>query len=197
LAITNHKIYVANSGGYLTPNYENTISIIDITSFKETRRLVVAPNLHRVCADKYGNVWVSTRGDYYHTASKLFCIDSKTDQLTDSIHMVVSNFCLDDDKLYIIGAAWNNETMQNEINYGIVDVVSKQIISKNFITDGTEGSIKTPYGIAVNPITKDIYVTDATNYVNPGALYCFDKNGKQRWNVRTGDIPAHFAFIGK
>jgi DNA-binding beta-propeller fold protein YncE len=58
-------------------------------------------------------------------------------------------------------------------------------------------SIKAPYGIAVNYVTKDIYVTDANNYVNPGTLYCFDKAGKLKWKVGTGDIPAHFAFIGK
>jgi len=197
LAITNEKIYVANSGGYLSPNYENTVSVIDVASFKETQRIKVAVNLHRVCADKHGSIWVSTRGDYYNTSSKLYCINSKTDQLTDSINIAVSNFHLDDDKLYIIGVKWNNETMSNEINYGVVDVVSKQIISKKFITDGTDASIRIPYGIIVNPITKDIYVTDAKNYVSPGTLYCFDKTGKQKWKVSTGDIPAHFAFIGK
>ena len=33
------------------------------------------------------------------------------------------------------------------------------------------------------------------DYLNP--LYCFDKYGKQKWNVRTGDIPAHFVLLGK
>jgi len=197
LAVANGKIYVANSGGYLSPNYENTISVIDIASFRETKRITVAANLHRVCADKHGNIWVSTRGDYYSTPSKLYCIDSKTDQLTDSINMAVSNFHLDNDRLYIIGVKWSNVTMSNEINYSIVDVISKQIISRKFITDGTDADIRMPYGIAVNPITKDIYVTDARNHVTPGTLYCFDKNGKKKWSVRTGDIPAHFAFIGK
>ena len=48
----------------------------------------------------------------------------------------------------------------------------------------------------MNPITKDIYVTDARNYVNPGYLYCFGSDGVQKWKVRTGDIPAHFIFVG-
>jgi len=194
LAITNGKIYVANSGGYLSPNYENTISVIDIESFKELQRITVAMNLHRVCADHHGNVWVSARGDYNAISSKLYCIDSKTDKLTDCIDIAVSNFYLDEDKLYIISAGWNSATMQNEIGYGVVDVVSKQVIAKKIITDGTDALIKMPYGIVVNPITKDIYVTDAKNYVNPGILYCFSQEGKKRWEVRTGDIPAHFAF---
>jgi DNA-binding beta-propeller fold protein YncE len=194
LAIANGKIFVANSGGYLTPNYENTVSVIDVASFKELQRIKVALNLHRVCADKHGNIWVNTRGDYSHTSSKLYCINSNTEQLTDSVNIAVSNFHLDEDHLYIIGVAWNQETMNNEVSYSKVDVVSKQMISRNFISDGTGAMIKTPYGITVHPFTKDIYITDAKNYVNPGALYCYDKDGKQKWNVRTGDIPAHFAF---
>jgi DNA-binding beta-propeller fold protein YncE len=197
LSIAGGKIYAANSGGYLSLNHENTVSVIDIASFKEIKRITVAPNLHRICSDKHGNIWVSSRGDYYNTSSKLYCIDSKTDQLIDSVNIAVTNFCLDEDKLYIVSVTWNYVTMSNEVNYGIVDVISKQIISKQFITDGTDAAIKTPYGIIVNPITKNIYVTDAKNHVSPGILYCFDKEGKQKWNVRTGDIPAHFAFFGK
>ena len=51
-----------------------------------------------------------------------------------------------------------------------------------------------PYGVAVNPETKELYVCDATNYVTPGYLYCFSPEGEFRWRVRTGDIPAHIAF---
>jgi DNA-binding beta-propeller fold protein YncE len=197
LEIANGKIYVANSGGYMFPNYENSVSVIDINSFKETKRIEVAINLHRLRADKHGNVWVSSRGDYYNVPSKLYCINYKTDQLTDSLNIAVSNFHLDDNRLYIYSVEWSYITMSNITTYGIVDVNSKQIITRNFITDGTDASIRIPYGIMVNPITKDIYVTDAKNYVSPGTLYCFDKNGKQKWSVRTGDIPAHFVFLGE
>lgn len=196
LEILNGKIYVANSGGYMFPNYENSVSVIDINTFREMKRIKVAVNLHRIRGDKHGNIWVSSRGDYYGIPSKLYCIDSRTDRLTDSVEMAVSNFHLDDDKLYIYSVEWSYVNMGNEITYGIVDVVSKQIITRKFITDGTDAKIKIPYGIMVNPITKDIYITDAKNYVSPGTLYCFDKDGKQKWNVRTGDIPAHFVFLG-
>ena len=42
---------------------------------------------------------------------------------------------------------------------------------------------------------KDIYLTDAKNYVNPGALWCFGPDGVTKWSVRTGDIPAHMVFV--
>lgn len=197
LEIVNNKIYVANSGGYMFPNYENTVSVIDIDSFTETKRIEVQINLHRLRADKHDSLWVSSRGDYYSVPSRLFCIDTRTDKVTDTLNVAVSNFHLDGDSLYIYSSEWSYSTMDNVITYGIVDVAKKTLVTKNFITDGTEEKIKLPYGITVNPITKDIYVTDAKNYVSPGTLYCFDKEGKQKWNVRTGDIPAHFVFLGE
>ena len=45
LDIVNGKIYVANSGGYMVPNYENTISVIDIDSFTEVDRIEIEINL--------------------------------------------------------------------------------------------------------------------------------------------------------
>jgi len=197
LEIVGNKMYVANSGGYMFPNYENTVSVIYIPQFREINRIPVAINLHRLRADKHNNLWVSSRGDYYSTPSRLYCINIKNDVLTDSLDVAVSNFCLDGDSLYIYSSEWSYVSMENEITYGIVDVAKKELVTRNFITDGSENNIKIPYGIAVNTITKDIYITDAKNYVSPGTLYCFDKDGKQKWNVRTGDIPAHFVFVGK
>jgi DNA-binding beta-propeller fold protein YncE len=195
LEIAGNKIYVANSGGYMFPNYENTVSVIDIPSFTETKRIEVARNLHHLRADLRGNLWVTSRGDYYTQPSRLYWINMETDQLVDSIDIAVSNFHLDGDSLYLYSVEWSYVTMGNTITYGIVDVEKKQIVTRNFISDGTEQKIKIPYGIMVNPLTKDIYVTDAKNYVSPGTLYCFDSGGRQQWNVRTGDIPAHFVFL--
>jgi len=47
----------------------------------------------------------------------------------------------------------------------------------------------------VHPETKDIYITDGGNYVTPGIVYCFDKEGKKKWSVRAGDLPGHFALL--
>ena len=195
LEIAGNRIYVANSGGYMFPNYESTVSVIDIPSFTEVGRIEVARNLHRLRADTHGNLWVSSRGDYYTQPSRLYRVDLETETLADSLDIAVSHFYLDGDSLYLYSVEWSYISMSNEITYGIVDVAKREIVTRNFITDGTEKLIKIPYGICVHPQTKDIYVTDAKNYVSPGTLYCFDRTGKQKWNVRTGDIPAHFAFL--
>jgi DNA-binding beta-propeller fold protein YncE len=195
LEIVGNKLYVANSGGYMFPNYESTVSVIDLPSFTETKRIEVARNLHRLCADRHGNLWVTSRGDYYTQPSRLYCVDTQSDALVDSLDVAVSNFYLDGDSLYLYSVEWSYISMSNVTTYGIVDVARGEIVSRNFITDGTDRKIKIPYGILVHPYTKEIYVTDAGNYVSPGTLYCFDPNGRQKWSVRTGDIPAHFVLV--
>ncbi len=192
LAIVNNKIYVANSGGYMVPNYENTLSVIDIESFTELYEIEVAENLHRVRSDRYGNLWVTSRGDYFDNPSRLYCINAKIEQVTDTLDIPTSSMWLDGDSLYICG--YNNST--NKASYNIVDVKSKSEVTNNFVKDGTESAIRIPYGVAVNPISKDIYLFDAKNYVTPGYIYCYGKDGILKWKVRTGDIPAHLAFIG-
>lgn len=196
LAIVENKIYVANSGGYMVPNYENTISVIDINTFEEIERIEVAKNLHYVIADSHGCLWISSRGDYYDNPSALYCYDIRKRRIVAKLEVPVSDMCIDGDSIYIVSAGWSHISSSYNVTYAIVDVNLKEKITDNFIIDGTESKIKMPYGIAVHPITKDIYVTDAKNYVNPGTLYCFDCDGVLKWTVRTGDIPAHIAFVG-
>ncbi|MCW3464475.1 YncE family protein [Chitinophaga nivalis] len=201
IEITNGKIYVANSGGYMgagnTEKYERTVSVIDVATFKEERRIDVDYNLHHVKADKRGDLWVTSRGDYKQLPSRLYFIDKEKQQVTDVLPVAVSNYYLDGDSLYIYSTAWSHITHSNVITYGIVNTLTHQLVSRAFITDGTDKEIEIPYGIMVHPDTKDIYVTDAGNYVSPGLLYCFTKAGKKKWSVRTGDIPAHFVLLPK
>lgn len=196
-AVVGGKLYVANSGGYMVPDYDSTVSVIDLTSFTETKRITVAKNLWRVRADRYGQLWVSSRGDYYDTPAKLYCIDTNTDRLVDSVSIAVSALDIAGDSLYACATAWDYVQMEDVVSYTIVNVRTRETVSTNFITDGTDAQIQKPYGIKVNPLTGDIYVTDAKNYVNPGMLHCYSPAGKLQWSVRTGDIPAQIAFLYK
>lgn len=201
LTIADGKIYVANSGGYMGASnlqgYERSVSVINLATFKEEKRIDVDYNLHRIRADRRNNLWVSSRGDYKGHASRLFFIDKTQQAVTDTIPMAVSNMWLDGDSLYVYSVEWSYITFSNKITYGIINTETHKIVSQNFITDGTDKEIEIPYGIMVHPITKDIFVTDAGNYVDPGLLYCFDKKGKKKWSVVTGDIPAHFVLLKK
>ena len=192
LEVVGNQLYVANSGGYMVPNYEHTISVIDLDN-KSRKTIDVVNNLHRLRSDRYGQIWVSSRGDYYGQPSRLYCIDTKTDKVIDSVMVAVSDMWIDGDSLYICATEFSYITYDTEVTYAIVNVKTHEIVTRNFIQDPIV-KIDVPYGIAVHPITKDIYVTDAKNYVSPGVLWCIGQDGMAKWSVRTGDIPAHICF---
>jgi hypothetical protein len=195
LEIVGNKIYVANSGGYMVPNYESTVSVIDVATFTEVKRIEVAINLHRLRADRHGVLWASSRGDYYETPSRLYWIDTKTDEYGGMLDVAATELYLDGDSLYLYSTEWSYISTDWSITFGIVDVKEKKLVTRNFLADGAERKISMPYGIMVHPYTKDIYLTDAANYVNAGVVMCFDRYGKKSWEQRAGDIPAHFALL--
>jgi len=195
MAVVGEKLYIANSGGYSPPDYERTVSVIDLASFTEIKRIDVAINLDRLKADKYGDIYVTSRGDYYTIPSKLFVIDTQTDAVKKTFDIAASNIWIDDDTAYIYSTEWSYPQQKNTISYTMLNVKDETVLRSRFITDGTDKKIVVPYGIAVNPITKDVFVTDAGNYVASGTLYCFNKNGILKWQVQAGDIPAHMAFV--
>ncbi len=195
LVVMGNKLYVANSGGYNPPNYEKTVSVIDLDTRREIRRIEAGINLHRMVLDAYGDLYVTSRGDYYTIPSRIYVIDTHTDQLKQVLDIAASNLCIHKDLAYIYSVEWSYITHSNTISYTLLNVKTETKLNENFITDGTDKDIKIPYGIAVDPETEDVFVTDAKDYVTPGTLHCYNKEGKHKWSITTGDIPAHFVFL--
>lgn len=197
MEVIGNQLFVANSGGYMFPNYDKTVSVIDLNSFTETKKIDVAINLHRIKKDNYGDLYVSSRGDYYNIPSSLFLVDAATGMVKKDFHVAVSGMTIVNDKLYYYGNEFNYNTHTYVKTFGIIDVKTEQVIASQIIDQQHVDEIKAPYGIAVNPYTEDIYLTDARNYVTTGYVYCFDKSGKFKWKTEGGNIPAHFTFLYK
>lgn len=197
LEVVGNNLYVANSGGYRVPDYDRTISVIDLSTFKETKKIDVEVNLHRIKKDADGDLYVTSRGNYKDISSNLFVIDSKTHQIKKKFDISVSNFTIDDDKLYYYSNEFSYTTFEYTKSYGVIDTKTEQVINNTLVNDPVINTIETPYGIAINPKTKDIFITDVGNYVSMGYVYCFDKNGVFKWKTAGGNIPAHFAFVYK
>lgn len=198
LAVVHGKLYVANSGGYRNPNYDRTVSVIDLKTFKEERKIDVAINLHRCRADKYGQLWVSSRGDYKEVPSRLYWLKPNAlgqMEKGGELEVPVSNMCIVGDSLYYIGVQWNETSKKNSIEYGIVNVSQHKVIAHSLSSAPEIQSIEMPYGIIVNPQKKDFYLMDAKNYVSSGELFHFKADGTFDWRVWTGDIPAEAAFV--
>ena len=200
MVIKGERLYVANSGGYMKPNYERTLSVIDLKSFTEVDKIEVGMNLHRLRMDHNGRLWVTSRGNYGNVPSNLYYID--LDQATqkvsklDSLNMPCAQMAFYGDKLYYYSSVWDSAAKKMKIGFGLVDIDAAKPLAESFITDGTDSNIQTAYGLAIHPVSGDIYIMDAKDYRSSGTLYCYTPDGKLKWQTgRTGMLPAHIAFV--
>jgi len=186
LAVANGKLYVANSGGLSYPNYDTTVSVIDLSSGTVTKTLTVAANPQNVGTDNNGNVYVLSAGNYNDVGPSLAVIDDNADVVKSQTNFDGSNMVIQGSNAYFI-------TSTNTIK--VYNLKSQSVTTSNFITDGT--SITTPYSIAVDGTTGEVFVTDAKDYKSAGSVYAFDKTGKKEYAITVGINPGKIALLNQ
>ena len=193
MAIVDGKLYVANSGGYRVPLYDNRIMVIDLATFQVIKEIEVDVNLHRLLADSHGQLWVSTRGNYFDVAPALYCL--KDDKVVARLEIPISSMTIVGDSLYYIGTTFSYVDGGYKKDFGIVDVALQRCSVAVTFEAPEIKNITLPYGIIVNPHDRDFYILDAKNYVSSGELLHFDADGNFLWRVSTGDIPSRRVFL--
>ena len=193
MAIVDGKLYVANSGGYRVPLYDNRIMVIDLATFQVIKEIEVDVNLHRLLADSHGQLWVSTRGNYFDVAPALYCL--RDDKVVARLEIPISSMTIVGDSLYYIGTTFSYVDGGYKKDFGIVDVALQRCSVAATFEAPEIKNITLPYGIIVNPHDRDFYILDAKNYVSSGELLHFDADGHFLWRVSTGDIPSRGVFL--
>ena len=77
LVVVDDKLYVVNSGGYLINRYDSTMSVIDLHSFTELRKVVVGLNPTRLRLDDQKHLWVCCQGNYNQTAPQVVVLQNE------------------------------------------------------------------------------------------------------------------------
>lgn len=213
LCVANGKLYVANSGGLDYPDYDNTVSVVDLSSFSEIKKITVGKNPYKVEADSKGNIYVCTRGDYDGFVNRMgqrsapdplqdvsedsepynfYRIDSRSDEVSRCFDIPVLNFCIYKDTAYM----YHYDYRSGSCWIKVYDLVGEQMISEDFITDGTR--LKLPYAIAVDPNTGLVYVSEAYNFQQFGSVYAFTRQGRLKYALyQIGQNPSSFAFLSE
>ena len=185
ICVCNGKLYVSNSGGKNYPNYGNTVSVVDPTSFTVTKDIIVTINPTRIKAYNDRYVYVVSNGNYGSVPYTFQKIDSQTDEIVKVYDLEVLNFDICQNFAYIY--TYNFSTMTSAW-ISVLDLETDEVVKEQFISDGTQ--LKTPYGIKVNPLNGDVYITDAGTFTTNGDVYCFDKDGKKKFSFEGGLNPS-------
>ena len=202
VAVSGNKLYVANSGGY---NYihENTVSVIDLASFKVSSSVTTASNLHYMASDGQGAVYVSSYGEstwsqdadgnWIQSMSEpmgLYKISGASSSQVKDVHVSCMTMC-SDGYIYAIGNAEELTGGYSNMLYKVS--VKDGSVSSKAISGTDAAKVGNPYGICVAPGTGDIYIADA-DYTGPGKVWCFTKDFKEKWSAVAGMLPAHMVL---
>ena len=179
LCIVGDRLYVCNSGGYLTDRYDSTVSVIDLNSMTQIKQIVVGLNPTRLRRDNSGKLWVCCQGNYKDVQPQVVVLDQEN--VVQRLPMGCANISIAENDVYILDTEARCLRRISTLDY----TVAEAPININ--------AYEHPYGLLV---TEDaIFVTDAKNYVSSGMLHCYAHNGTHRWQAFTGDIPGHLCRV--
>lgn len=180
ICVQNGKLYISNSGGLDSsgPGVDNTVSVIDIATFKEIKKIEVGPNPGKILPGLEDAVYLVTRGAHVESGDyHLVRIDSRTDVVTNTYNEKALSFTIDGPVAYLY--TYDYQTKDSAIK--VFDLTTGTVIRDNFITDGT--TIQTPFSIEMNPFSGNIYITEAYNYTVRGDILCFNQQGQLQYRL--------------
>ena len=179
LCVVGNKLFVCNSGGYLTSRYDSTISVIDLTTFTEIEKIPVGLNPTRICVDAQKHLWVCCQGNYVDAMPSLVILDFA--HILKRISTPCANISICGNTAYIIDNEANTLRAFSTIDFA---EQPQPIDIKNY---------EHPYGLLATD--EALYITDAKNYVSSGVLHCYGYDGHEHWRALTGDIPGHLCRV--
>ncbi len=142
-----------------------------------------------IVSDRYNKIWVlcqSLPGNTSTNLALLQRIDPETLKIDRSFSFPK------DDKPVKLNADHQGENLfyvlGNEVRK--MAVTAEQLPDQHFISLNS----KLLYGLGIDPVNGNIYVSDALDYQQPGIIYRFSKSGAPIDHFKAGIIPGRFCF---
>ncbi|MEZ4936746.1 MAG: hypothetical protein R2799_04050 [Crocinitomicaceae bacterium] len=183
MAISNGKLYVSNSGGLDFPNYDMTVSVIDLQSFQELNRITVGKNPGSIVSDFEGDIYLIKRGDYGSDSTRLLRIDPLSG-------VVVQEFSgLNITQIFSTGMGIyfvHTDAYGNHPKLGVIDTDTEMVTDSNWFDIS---HVQTLYAIHVDEPNSSIYLMDAHNYSSSGTIYVHSFSGSLIRQINTGYLP--------
>ncbi|GHT03476.1 hypothetical protein FACS189440_12400 [Bacteroidia bacterium] len=185
IAALNGKLYVANGGR----GPGNTVSVVNTTPFQQESTIAVPQNPYIIKAGKDGNLYLTSQDVYdsetyaFISAGGLHVINPQTKAVTENILPATQRFDILDDVIYFY-------TFSTIGAYNIQTKTTTPVIPME-----SSYAVANPYGIGVNPKTKEVYISDAAlDYSSNGKVVVFDTDGKMKTEFTVGVLANTFVF---
>lgn len=184
-------------GDYVLANcwsYQKTIIKIDSRTDEIVQKLEVGVQPQSICMDSENRLWVLTDGGAWlenpagYEAPRLVCVDPDAFTVEKTFY-----FALGDSPSELQAGPDGNELyFLNNGKVWKMPVSADSLPDSPFIDPG-DGTW--PYAMTVCPWNSDVYVADAIDYVQNGAVTRYSADGKAVDEFRTGVCPGSFCWF--
>lgn len=170
--VCNGRLYTADSGGMAYPDYNNTVSVISLDTFKCVDKITV--NLNPVKIAAYADkVYILSYGDYAANPPMIQVYDTENGTLEALGYEFVSSMARGEDGLLYILCAGYDEDWSQLPGKVMVHDMKNNIAVGEFIKDST--ILDNAYSISAAS-DGNIYV-GCSDYKTSGDVYIFDTSG--------------------
>jgi len=180
-ATVNNELFCVNTGGLNFPDYDKTISVIDLTTQMVSQTFESDINCGEIISDQDQELYLISRGNYSNVLPKLLRIDPTSYAVMESFDINIVFMTYDEGFIYYYDATENGIY---RFNTSTESIELNQLINCNTIDDF--------YGIYICPKTKDIYLVDANGYTSSSTIKCYSQQGVFRYefitNLNTGKL---------
>lgn len=180
ICVSNHSLFVANSGGLDFQNVDTTVFEIDLNSMSIVDTFFVGKNPGSIIADDFNNVYVVKRGDYSANPSELIRINT-VDKTVTNLGIAVSTMSKRGNLIYL--SYFNHSNSTSAVS--IFDCATQTLINPNFINNQ---DITTLFGV-VPYKTYELICLDAMSFTNTGYLRFFNQSGNLTNSIKVGLNP--------
>lgn len=160
-------------------SYDDKILVIDTQTDTLVDSIQVGRQPSSLVLDRRNKLWTATDG------GELYRIDASTRTVEQIFDLGDESFTPQlalngarDTLYYINGSVWR------------MPIDSDHLPVVPFLAEN--GTLY--YGLTVDPVTSEVYVADAVDYVQPGTIYRFSPTGTEIDRFRVGITPRAFCF---
>ena len=179
-------IIIQNGKAYISNITNNQLYVVNTSNDNIFDSISVGSNPISIKEDSRGNIWVLCQGNLTNNENPSISI------IETNTNLILKSFSLTNNFSY-------PSSLEIDIQTNQIYFINKHIYKIQNLDDTVANEIwfnnnNNYYNLKINPYTKDVYITDAKDYVQNGTLYIIDSIGKFVDEIATGIIPKSIVF---